>query len=168
MRHLTRDEIEAFSESASLTRDLREHFAHCEQCHQRVADAQRVERALTQLVRVEPAADLAARIIAALPRAARQNAVVNPWLGVVTLFAAMVGFALAFETAGTLRTNGAFELVSYYTMQPEIVTTYPNEALSALAGAVPWMTVALGVAMLAIALLLTVRWTNQTTGRLAR
>lgn len=168
MRHLTQDEIEALGESASVTQEVREHFAHCEPCQQHVADVQRVERALTQLARVEPAGDLAARIIAALPRAARQNAMVNPWLGVTTLIAAMLGFALAFETAVTLRTNGAFELVSYYTMQPEIVTTYPNEAWSTLAAAIPWMTVAISLAMLAIALLLTVRWTSQTTKGLVR
>lgn len=167
MRHLTWEEIEAFREDASVTPQVREHFTHCELCQQRAADGQRVERALTQVGRVEHAPDLSTRIIAALPSEARQNAFVNPWLGVITLFAAMLGFALAFQTAVTLRANGAFELVSYYTMQPEIVTTYPGEAWGALAAAVPWMTVGIGVAMLAIALVLTVRWTS-STARLAR
>lgn len=125
---------------------------------------ERIERALKELTRVEPAPDLSARIIATLPRHAREPKT-NPWLGVATLLAAMIGFALAYQTAFTLRANGAFELVSYYTAQPEIVTTYPTEAWGALAAAIPWMTVALGFVMLAVALILSYRWTGRALTR---
>ena len=143
-----------------------EHFSQCEICQRRAADARRVEDVLGQIARVEPAADLSARIIATLPRRAQQsNPSVNPWLGVATLLAAMIGFALAYQTAFTLRANGTFELVSYYTTQPEIVTTYPGEAWGALAASIPWMTLAISMVILAVALVLTYRWTARNPAR---
>lgn len=164
--HLTPLELEALSDHDTTARAAREHFLHCTVCQQRAAEGQRLERALEQMTRVEPAGDLAERIIATLPRQAREpNA--NPWLGAATLIAAMVGFALAYQTAFTLRANGAFELVSYYTTQPEIVTTYPNQAWSTLAAAVPWMTLAVSLVMLAVALILTYRWTARGSLRAA-
>jgi hypothetical protein len=121
-----------------------------------------------QLERAEPAADLSSRIVASLPHEAKHpNGVVSPWLGVITLLAAMLGFALAYQTAFTLRANGAFELVSYYTAQPEIVTTYPNQAWFAFASAVPWMTAAISILLLSVALVLTYRWTARSTARAA-
>ncbi len=123
---------------------------------------ERIERVLREMERVEPANDLSARIIATLPRQAGAS---NPFLGVATLLAALIGFALAYQTAFTLRANGAFELVSYYTAQPEIVTTYPSEAWSALAAVIPWMTVTIALAMLVVALVLTYRWTSHTLTR---
>jgi len=166
MRHLTQIEIEQLNGNESVARQAREHFAECEICQQRAADAMRMEEALAHLARAEPAADLSARIIATLPRRAQQsNSPVNPWLGVATLLAAMIGFALAYQTAFTLRANGAFELVSYYTTQPEIVTTYPGEAWGALAASVPWMTLAISTVILAVALILTYRWTARNPAR---
>ena len=157
-------ELEALSDHDKTARAAHEHFLHCAVCQQRAAQGQRLERALEQMTRVEPAEDLAERIIATLPRQAREpNA--NPWLGVATLIAAMIGFALAYQTAFTLRANGAFELVSYYTLQPEIVTTYPNQAWSTFAAAVPWLTLAVSLVMLAVALILTYRWTSRSNLR---
>lgn len=121
----------------------------------------RIERALHELERVEPAPDLSRRILAALPREAQPN----PWLGVTTLLAALIGFALVYQTAFTLRANGAFELLSYYTSQPEIVTTYPGEAWTALSSVVPWMTVTISIATLALALFLMYRWSGRNGAR---
>lgn len=159
--HLTPPELDALSEQDMAARG---HFLQCALCQQRAAEGQRLERALEQMTRVEPAEDLAERIIATLPRQARETGA-NPWLGVATLIAAMIGFALAYQTAFTLRANGAFELVTYYTTQPEIVTTYPNQAWSTLAAAVPWMTLAVSLVMLALALVLTYRWTARSSVR---
>jgi hypothetical protein len=158
--HLTPLELEQLSDSDNSNRAAREHFLRCAVCQQRAAEGQRLERALEQMTRAEPANDLAERIIATLPRRARSGTA-NPWLGPATLLAAMLGFALAYQTAFTLRANGAFELLSYYTLQPEIVTTYPNQAWGALAAAVPWMTLAASLVMLAIALVLTYRWASR-------
>lgn len=162
--HLTPLELEGLSDHDKPSHAALEHFLRCAVCQQRAAGAQRIERALEQLPRAEPAADLAERILATLPRQAREP-IANPWLGPATLIAAMVGFALAYQTAFTLRANGAFELVSYYTMQPEIVTTYPNQAWSTLAAAVPWVTLAVSLVMLALALVLTYRWTSRSNMR---
>jgi hypothetical protein len=130
------------------------------------ATDERIERAFAEIGRVQTPPELPGRIIAALPRQARgPNA--SPWIGVATLIAAMIGFALAYQTAFTLRSNGAFELVSYYTTQPEIVTTYPNQAWATLAEAVPWMTLAISLVMLTIALILTYRWTARGTASAA-
>lgn len=160
MRHLTTLEIETLNGNESIPAALREHFAQCGACQARAADAQRFERALSQMARAEPAEDLSARIIAALPRQA-SHARTNGWLGAATLIAALIGFALAYQTAFMLRANGVFDLVTYYTTQPEIVTMYPNEALGALAVAIPWMTVTFSLVMLAVALALTFRWTGR-------
>lgn len=161
MRHLTSNEIDELNQDARITRELREHFMRCETCQRRVAQAQRYERVLSGLERVEPAGELAAQIIARLPQQARVVSN-NAWLGVATLIAAMIGLALAYQTAFLLRANGAFDLVSYYTAQPEIVTMYPNQALGTLAAAVPWLTVAISLVMLAVTFLLTVRWTSRS------
>lgn len=161
MRHLNPLEIDELNNGEAVTRDTREHFANCNICQQRVAQAERMERVLNGLGRAEPAADLSARIIATLPQQAR-GPQTNGWLGAATVLAALLGFGMAYQTALTLGTNGAFELVSYYTAQPEIVTTYPNEAWGALAAAVPWVTVAISLVMLAVALVLTYRWTGRS------
>jgi hypothetical protein len=161
MRHLTNLEIENPGEHADAKPELREHLASCALCQERARNAQRLELALGELTKVEPAADLSARIIATLPKQANGR---HPtvWLGAACLFAALAGLALTYETAFTLRSNGVFELVSFYTAQPEIVTMYPNEAWGALAGAIPWLTVAFSLVTLALALALAYRWTGRT------
>lgn len=127
---------------------------------------ERIENALREIERVKPTADLSARIIAALPNEAKHpNAALQPWLVVSMLLAAMIGFASAYQTAFTLRANGAFDLVSYYTAQPEIVTMYPSQAWGALAAAIPWMTVLLSLMMLVVAFVLTYRWTSGIRAR---
>jgi hypothetical protein len=161
MRHLTPNEIDELNSDSRIARELREHFKQCETCQGRVAQAQRFERVLSGLERAEPAGDLSAQIIARLPREARSTST-NAWLGVATLIAAMIGLALAYQTAFLLWANGAFDLVSYYTAQPEIVTMYPNQALGTLAAAIPWLTVAISLVMLAVTFLLTVRWTSRS------
>lgn len=126
----------------------------------------RIERALREMERVQPANDLAARIIAALPNEAKDsNAALQPWLGVSMLLAAMLGFGLAYQTAFTLRANGAFELVTYYASQPEIVTMYPDQAWRALATAIPWVTALFGLTMLTVAFVLIYRWTSGLRAR---
>lgn len=122
--------------------------------------SERMEQALRELEPAKPARDLAQRIIATLPRSARQ-APANPWLGVSTLFTALLGFALAYQTAFILRANGVFELLSYYTAQPEIVTTYPAEAWTALSAVIPWVTVTVSVVTVALALWLMYRWSGR-------
>lgn len=120
---------------------------------------ERVERALRELQGAQPASDLSARIVASLPtQSVSTNA--HPLLGAATLGAALLGLALAYQTAFTLRVNGAFELVAYYTAQPEIVVMYPDQAWSALAAAIPWLTMLFGFVVLGMALLLAVRWTG--------
>lgn len=161
-RHLSQVDIEALSGDAKLRQMARQHLSVCEQCARRVAEAERVEAALTRLSRMEPAPDLSARIIARLPRAASRPALQHsPGLRAAALVAALVGLGLAYQTAFDLRMNGVFELVSYYTSQPEIVTTYPNEALGALWSAIPWATLVLSFAVLAAALFLVMRATQE-------
>lgn len=129
---------------------------------------ERIEEALREIERVTPGTDLATRIIAALPNEAKnRNAAMPPWLAVSMLLAAMIGFASAYQTAFTLRANGAFDLVSYYTAQPEIVTMYPSQAWGALAAAIPWMTVLLSLMMLVVAFVLTYRWTSGIRARVS-
>lgn len=119
---------------------------------------ERIERALQELAPAAPAPDLSARIIAQLPRTDGARAA-NPVLGAATLLAALLGVALAYKTAFDLSANGAFELLSFYTAQPAIVTTYPGEALGALAQAIPWLTVLLGASVLFVAVYLIYRVT---------
>ncbi|HZQ09413.1 MAG TPA: hypothetical protein VFD70_22735 [Anaerolineae bacterium] len=168
MRHLTQSEIESWVENANVSRAAREHVAICGQCQQHVAQAQRIEAALFSIARAEPASDLSARIIAQLPRAASHPmSHRNPWLGTAMLIAALIGLLLAYQTVLDLSTNGAFELVSYYTAQPEIVTMYPNEAIGTLSAAVPWATVAGVLVVMALALLLMIRWTSDASTQVA-
>ncbi|MBI4672154.1 MAG: hypothetical protein HY741_10870 [Chloroflexi bacterium] len=130
---------------------------------ERSSTDERIERALQELD-IAPAPDLAARIIARLP----PSRAANPLLGAATMLAALLGVALAYQTAFDLHTNGAFELLSYYTAQPAIVTTYPGEALGALAQAIPWLTVLLGASVLGIALYLVQRLTANARVAVAR
>lgn len=161
-RHLSQSDIEALNSDAKLMQIASEHLEACEQCAQRVAAAQRVEAALQRLSRIEPAPDLSARIIARLPRTAVEPMRTrSPWLGAAAFLSALLGLVLAYQTAFDLRMNGVFELVSYYTSQPAIVTTYPNEAFGALWSAIPWATLVLSFAVLAMALLLVMRATQE-------
>lgn len=114
------------------------------------ATEERIERALRELAPAAPPPDLSARIIAQLPRTHGARGA-NPLLGAASLGAALLGVALAYKTAFDLSANGALELLSFYTAQPAIVTTYPGEALGALAQAIPWLTVLLGAGVLFVA-----------------
>lgn len=118
---------------------------------------QRIEDALRDMPRVAPAADLSARIIARLPHHATRAH--QRTLGAVTLLAALLGLALAYQTAFDLHANGALDLLSYYATQPAIVTTYPYEAFGALAQAIPWLTVLVTAGVLCLALVLVYRLT---------
>ncbi len=161
-RHLSQADIEEVMQDNKLMQIAREHLAMCESCARRVEQAQRVEQSLKRLTRVEPAPDLSARIISKLPRAASQPmAYPSRWLGAAALVSALLGLVLAYQTAFDLRVNGAFELVSYYTAQPEIVTTYPSEAFGALSSAIPWATLVLSFLVLAVALFLVMRATQE-------
>lgn len=118
---------------------------------------ERLEHALRAVPHAQPASDLSARIIAQLPQ--NHAAAHARWLGALTLSAALLGIALAYQTAFDLSTRGAFELVAYYTAQPAIVATYPREAFDALAQAIPWLTALTSACMLGIALILVYRLT---------
>lgn len=115
----------------------------------------RFKDALHAVPRAQPPVDLPARIIAQLPQ--KHAALQARWLGAVTAGAALLGLALAYQTAFDLYTRGAFDLVAYYTAQPAIVATYPREAFGALAQAIPWLTVGLSAGVLGIALILVYR-----------
>ncbi len=117
---------------------------------------ERIEQALREIPRAAPAADLSARIVAQLP----QTRAPTRQLRVITFVVALLGVLLAYRTAFDLYTNGAFELLAYYTAQPAIVTTYPRQAFGALAQAIPWLMIAASTGMLASALYLVFRITN--------
>ena len=117
---------------------------------------ERIEQALREIPRAAPAPDLSARIVAQLPQAYAPTR----RLRALTLVVALLGVMLAYRTAFDLYTNGAFELLAYYTTQPAIVTTYPRQAMGALAQAIPWLMVAASTGMLASALYLVFRMTN--------
>ena len=117
---------------------------------------ERLEQALRDVPRAAPAPDLSARIMAQLP----QTHAPTRQLRVITLIVALLGLVLAYRTAFDLHTNGAFELLTYYTNQPAIVTTYPRQAFGALAQAIPWLMVLASTAMWASALYLVFRMTN--------
>ena len=117
---------------------------------------ERIEQALREIPRAAPATDLSARIVAQLP----QTRAPTRQLRVITFVVALLGVLLAYRTAFDLYTNGAFELLAYYTAQPAIVTTYPRQAFGALAQAIPWLMIAASTGMLASALYLVFRITN--------
>ena len=120
---------------------------------------ERLENALRSLPRAKPARDLSARIIATLPQ--NHAAVHARWLGALTFGAAVVGIALAYQTAFDMSMRGAFDLLAYYTAQPAIVATYPREAFGALAQAIPWLTAVMSAGAMGIALILVYRLTAQ-------
>jgi hypothetical protein len=118
---------------------------------------QRIADALRDMPRVAPAPDLSTRIIASLPSHAAP--LPSRGLGAATALVALLGLALAYQTAFDLHSNGALDLLSYYATQPAIVTTYPYEAFDALAQAIPWLTVLLTGGVLCVAFVLVYRWT---------
>jgi hypothetical protein len=158
MSHLSANDIELLLEDGDGMPAALAHLAVCTDCAERWAQAQKLERGLYALSRIEPAIDLPDRIISSLPMGRAHTLGAGPWLGTATLIAALLGFSLALKTAIDLRTNGAFELVSYYTSQPEIVTTYPDQAWGAFSSAVPWISVTLSLSLLAATLFLMYYW----------
>lgn len=128
---------------------------------------ERIERALQELPREMPAPDLAARIVAQLPQTALSHAA-NRRLMAITLIAALLGLLLVFRTAFELHRGGALDLISFYAAQPAIVTTYPGEALGALAQVIPWVTVLQSASVLLVALWLVSRLTANARWNLKR
>lgn len=120
---------------------------------------ERLEDALRAVPRAMPPGDLSARIIAQLPQ--QRAAAHARWLGALTCGAALLGIALAYQTAFDMSMRGAFDLLAYYTAQPAIVATYPREAFDALAQAIPWLTLLLSASVLGAALILVYRLTAQ-------
>lgn len=174
MRHLTSSEIEELVEDGArrdgsptrpYARESRDHLATCAQCRERVANAQRIERALARLPRATPAPDLSTRILTALPAQASDPATTRRLRlnGLAVAITAWLGLVFVYRTAFDLQSNGALELLSIYTSQPDIVATYPWEALTALFESLPWMTMALTLGVLVLTFALARQlWTRLT------
>lgn len=155
MEHLTRPALEDAVENA-LTGKPAQHLAGCAVCQARVSRARRLEAALTALPRANQPGDLSGRILAALPASPPASLPLQR-LGIIAVaafIAALLALAFVYQTAFDLQASGALDLLGVYSAQPDIVRTYPNEAVGALLERVPWLTagVALGVAAVGVLL----------------
>ena len=156
MKHLSLNQIEDMAEGHASD-ELREHVSGCAGCQARVAREVKLERALRALPRTEPASDLASRIQAAIP----SEASVRAWTprliqaGLAAGLAALIVIVLLYQTGLALQASGALDFISFYADQPDVVTMYPSEALSALIESLPLleMLVTMGVLFIALALM---------------
>lgn len=158
MKHFTDLQIQelASADAPSAALGYAPHLAECDLCRTRVEQARRMERALGTLPRLHPPYDLSQRIIASLPAsgASPTAGVVakHAWVvGVASFIAALLALAFVYQIAFDLQSNGALDLLSMYTSQPAIVTTYPGEALGTLLNLVPWLTLGMTLGIVLIA-----------------
>lgn len=158
MKHFSDLQIQELASADETSAELSyvPHLAECELCRRRLERARHMERALGRLPRLHPPYDLPQRIIASLPASGVSPSVAmgakQAWVvGVASFIAALLALVFVYQTAFDFQSNGALDLLSMYTSQPAIVTTYPGEALGTLLNLVPWLTLCATLAVFLVA-----------------
>lgn len=157
--HLSPLQIEDAAEGIS-TPESRVHLERCGVCRARVARAARLEGVLRSVPRIEPAADLATRIRLAAVQAApgRPSGRHSYALGIAAGLLSMLALALVFLAGIELQAGGALNFFAFYVNQPEVIFTYPGDALAALVEVFPLAQILTTLAVVAIAFVLTSRF----------
>ena len=158
MTHLTREQIEDYEEGRDRALDA--HVSSCPRCTREVKLERRISRALAHMERYAPSPEFVTRLDRALgklePPAGRAtaDASFSPWMIVAATLASVLLLILAVETAIAFRDGGALDFVSLYLSQPDVFSSYPTEALSALVESLPLveilLTLGLGVIVAAL------------------
>ncbi len=153
MTHLTRDQIEDYQEGQDRALDA--HVSSCTRCAREVNVERRINRAIAHLERYAPSPEFVTRLDRALgklePPAPEpvSGPVFSPWMVVAATLSSLLLLILALETVIAFRDGGALDFVSLYLSQPDLLSTYPTEALSALLESLPLveiiLTLGLGV-----------------------
>ena len=126
---------------------------------ERMQEQDRLDELLSQLRRAEPEPDLAGRIVAAVEAQAaaaetRQRRWRTTAIGLGVAFAALLFLALGYDTLVVLNQGGALAFLSLFWSQPDVVVSYPVEALLALVESLPLVELALTLGALLVGALL--------------
>ena len=154
MTHLTPGQIEDYQEGRDRALDA--HVSSCPRCLREVKIERRINRALAHMERYAPSPEFAARLDRALGKL--EAPVYKPisersgsrWMVLAALLSALLLLILALQTVIAFRDGGALDFVSLYLSQPDLLSTYPTEALSALVESLPLVEMLLTLGLVVI------------------
>jgi hypothetical protein len=139
-----------------ITPEVRSHLAHCTACRALVSRAAEMERMLHAMPRLEPDPGLAPRIRKAIADAAAARPIrrhAYPF-GAAAAISALLALALVYQAGIELQVGGALNFFSFYLSQPDVLVSYPGDALAALVEVLPLAQITATMTVLAIAIVL--------------
>jgi anti-sigma factor RsiW len=151
--------------------EIEGHLRTCPACGNRAASLQQMTTLLRQLTPAEPAPSLLPRLVAVVEarsaqvtaRLATGSMRTGPahrrWpqaavTGLGMVFSAFLLLWLAVETLLALEENGAAEFLSLFASRPEILSSYPSEAIYAFLESLPVANIVLTLGLSLVVLLL--------------
>jgi hypothetical protein len=157
--HLGALEVEEAVDGESRS-EVRLHLAGCAVCRAHVGRAVKLERVLHAIPRLEPAPGLAAQIRAAVAGSAATRPLrQHPYaIGIAAAISTLLALTLVYQAGVELQVGGALNFFSFYLSQPDVLMSYPGDALAALVEAMPLAQMVMTLAVVVIAFVLTGRF----------
>jgi hypothetical protein len=152
MSHLTYEQTESYVQGENS--DLDAHVVTCSHCQGEISDERALTRALANLERVAPFPEIAARLEQAFASTKRGGKEPKPhlgWVGLAACSSTLLLLVFGYQMVLALQYGGALDFLSLYSSHPDLISTYPSEALGALVESLPLLEVLLTLAFLILA-----------------
>lgn len=163
-QHLSDHDLDHYVEKELDDRALsqiEEHLGTCVQCRALMDREQRLSAALRELPREQSPRDLAMRIGNAAQARVLQERLKRarmPFITVATFFSLLLLFWFGFQMVIAFIDNGTFEILSVFSGQPDLFSTFFTDALWALLEALPLGEIVLTLFALFTVIVLAEQW----------
>jgi hypothetical protein len=150
--HLTYEQTESYLQGVDS--DLDAHVMTCSHCQIEISNEHALTLALAKLERVAPSPEITARLQGAFAFAKRGGKERQPhlgWIGLAACSSTLLLMVFGYQMVLALQSGGALDFLSLYSSHPDLVSTYPSEALSALVESLPLLELLLTLAFLILA-----------------
>lgn len=147
---------------------LEQHLNQCAQCRDLLDREQRLIAALRELPHEESPRDLVARIGTAAQVRLSQDRLKRarmPFITIATFFSLLLLFWFGFQMVFAFIDNGTFEMLSVFSGQPELFSTFFTDALWALLEGLPLGEIALTLFALFTVIVLAEQWVETVRPR---
>ena len=163
-KHLSDDELDHYVEKELDDRaraQIEEHLETCAQCRGLLDREQRLSAALRELPREQGPSELAVRIGNAAQARVLQERLKRarmPFITVATFFSLLLLFWFGFQMVIAFIDNGTFEILSVFSGQPDLFSTFFTDAMWALLEALPLGEIVLTLFALFTVIVLAEQW----------
>ncbi len=172
-KHLSPRELERYVEGEcedAARAAIEVHLADCAQCRERTHRAEQFENALRAMPREQAPRELTERILAVADwRAAQEQARRKrlPLVALATLSSLLLAIWFGAQMVTAFLQDDALDFFSLFTSRPDILSTYPFDAVSALLESLPVSEILLTAFALLIAIVLSQQLVESVTPRVA-